>query len=133
MNVLYSIYPNLAVDTDKTPHGSVDLGGNYQLLRAMDNCARVVQSCASSLSSEPGHYVCACEHLSTSTFKCKLGCFKRYLINTLELLPSDVDLWDGKLIRWARLQLPTGQIAHSAWKDSAKVKDSFRVSNIVKV
>ena len=38
-----------------------------------------------------------------------------------------------KIIRWARLLLPNGQVARSAWREKAKSADKVRVSRMIKV
>ena len=38
-----------------------------------------------------------------------------------------------RVIRWARLQLPNGQIAHSAWKEKLKDLEAVRMARNVKV
>jgi hypothetical protein len=41
--------------------------------------------------------------------------------------------WRPALIRWARLQLPTGQIARSAWKENERTDNKLRRARCVKV
>ena len=38
-----------------------------------------------------------------------------------------------RIIRWARLSLPNGQIARSAWREKLKSPDKLRVSRMIKV
>jgi hypothetical protein len=42
--------------------------------------------------------------------------------------------WRGpKIARWARLRLPTGQVARSAWKEKEKAAEKIRRARCVKV
>lgn len=56
----------------------------------------------------------------------------RYLVQMHCEIPPD---WERKLklVKWARLRLPNGQIARSAWKESLKPLHKLRISRNVKV
>jgi hypothetical protein len=43
------------------------------------------------------------------------------------------DTFQPKLRRWARLRLPNGQIARSAWKEKQKALDKVRMARNVRV
>ena len=47
-----------------------------------------------------------------------------------ENIPSE---WKPQVVKWARLQLPNGQIARSAWKKNLKPLRSMHMAWMVKV
>ena len=107
VNAITSILPDLDPHHNKShslPHGSRDLGGGYVLLRAKDNTAREVHLCESTA-------------------------IQVYLSNAGD---SEADVMVTKVVRWARLRVPTGQIARSAWKET-KDLTKLRMSRNVKV
>jgi hypothetical protein len=108
VNALKSIIPGLDHSKDN-PHGSMDLGDQYLLLRARDESAHYIDGEAGRLIRV---YIEDAEH--------KLG-------NVPE------DDWEPKITRWARLRLPNGQIARSAWKENQKALKDVRMSRCVKV
>ena len=103
-NALKAMVPDL--DPPKTlPHGSIDLGNSYILLRAMDNTSRPV--------TPP-------EAAAINTYLRQVG----------EVEVNECDL---RVVRWARLGLPTGQVARSAWKERLKPLDKVRMARNLKV
>ena len=48
-----------------------------------------------------------------------------------DIQDTDDNEWCPVVTRWARLQLPNGQIAHSAWKEKEKAK--VQITRNVKV
>ena len=55
---------------------------------------------------------------------------KEALLKYLEDM-DNLNEWQPMVTRWARLRLPNGQIARSAWKEKEKAK--VRISRNVKV
>lgn len=112
INALYAMIPTLDKDSKtegKLPRGSVDLGDGYVLLRAMDTCRRVI--------TQPEE-----------------AALKDYLSRIPECDPDLLDdRWETTVVRWARLRLPNGQIARSAWKESLKPLEKVRMARNVKV
>ncbi|OBZ79028.1 hypothetical protein A0H81_01464 [Grifola frondosa] len=47
--------------------------------------------------------------------------------------PGAAENWTPEIWRWARLRLPTGQIARSMWKESLKQQDKVRAARNVKI
>jgi hypothetical protein len=87
------------------PRGSHDLGGGYVLLRARDEYPQ------------------------------KLGLAEAAAVREyMEREVGNVDInWVPCLRRWARLWLPNGQIARSAWKEKNKASKHVRMSRNIKV
>lgn len=95
------------LENEKTPpRGSRDLGDGYMLLRATDTAARKIPDC---------------DVAAVTVFFDSAGD------------PIPADIIDFKVIKWARLSLPTGQIARSAWKETQKPLEKSRMSRNVKV
>jgi len=109
VNALKSIIPGLDRSKDNHPRGSMDLGDQYLLLRARDESAR-------SIDGEAGRLI-------------------RVYIENAERELGNVphNDWEPKITRWARLRLPNGQIARSAWKEDRKAMKDVRMSRCVKV
>jgi hypothetical protein len=106
VNALKAIYPDLDEETDTIPRGAVDLGDNFVLLRA----------------KERTFYNLNHEYLTA---------LKIFLLNAYNMvLPEEAPV---SVHRWARLSLPTGQIARSRWKESLKPLDKVRMARNVKV
>jgi hypothetical protein len=108
VNALAAICPALT-QTSHNAHGSLDLGNGYIILRARDQSARYYDGIIGDVIS---NYVMDAEHT----------------------IGNDVDhTWCAHIIFWARLCLPNGQIACSAWKEKAKPIEKLRTSHCVKV
>ncbi|KAF8572886.1 hypothetical protein K439DRAFT_1650085 [Ramaria rubella] len=78
------------------PHGSIDLGGGYILLRAKEQMAHFCNGHAGKLIED---YIQEAEE---------------------ELGREAEDGWPVKVARWAHVRLPTGQVAWSVWKELQK-------------
>jgi hypothetical protein len=105
VNALKAMVPDLEEPINLLPRGSQDLGDGYVLLRAQERYA----SCMTTL-----------EAVALHTY------YHTY----------EQDFSDGhqpKVFRWARLRLPTGQIARSTWKECKKPLTSVRMARNVKV
>ncbi|KAI0827285.1 hypothetical protein BC628DRAFT_1318376 [Trametes gibbosa] len=87
---LMAEYPEFAKDLSELPQGAIDLGNGYILLRARERSMWTVQS--------------PLEQSAVHRFLRSIG---NPVANT----------WAPELFRWARLEVPTGQIARSAWKE----------------
>ena len=106
INALRSILPDLASSGKPWPHGSIDLEGGYVLLRARENRASLMTQSASI----------ALERYFESVGQPLRGNNLGYCC-----------------VRWARLRIPTGQIARSSWKENQKNIMNIRMSRNVKV
>jgi hypothetical protein len=106
VNALKAIIPDLEPDSDALPRGSIDLGDGFILLRARDSAAREMDGRAGAA-------------------------IQRYY---QEQAPDEFNpnSWP-RIIRWARLRLPNGQIARSAWKEKMKPLEAVRMARNVKV
>jgi len=99
VNSLLSIMPELDDSNNGLPHGLVDLGNGYILLRKCSKNATIPRGDEAAAISQflgPGHL---------------LPCIKK----------------------WARLRLPNGQIARSAWREALRPPEQIRISRNVKV
>ncbi|KAJ6557751.1 hypothetical protein B0H19DRAFT_947038 [Mycena capillaripes] len=103
VNALKAMIPDLEPAT-KLPRGSEDLGSGYVLLRAKDEYNQVIHGAQGDAIQEYLEAVTGVE--SPENFR-----------------PS--------LQRWARLRLPNGQIARSAWKEKQKALNKVRMSRNV--
>ncbi|KAI0054683.1 hypothetical protein BV25DRAFT_1816712 [Artomyces pyxidatus] len=111
VNALKAMIPDLEPDTSRLPRGSVSLGAEYVLLRAMDTCARAVR-------------------------RSEAEAIRTYLDERHGQFPSQhTNGWirNPVVTRWARLRLPNGQVARSAWKELCKPLGNVRMSRNVKV
>jgi hypothetical protein len=106
VNALKAIYPELDENTNTIPRGAIDLGDNFVLLRA----------------KERTFYDLNHEYLTAL----RIYLLKAYNMVFPEETPVSVQ-------RWARLSLPTGQVARSRWKESLKPLDKVRMARNVKV
>lgn len=104
INALMAMVPELN-PPQNPPRGSQDIGGGYRLLKAMDSQQRPVSD------SESNAVI-------------------RYYGDNSEAVPIE---WRPLVRRWARLQLPNGQIARSAWKECLKPLKKGRMARMVKV
>jgi len=105
VNALKAMIPDLEPDDNKTPRGAEPLGDGYVLLRAKDSVAR---------------YLHGDENIAVRT----------YFEDTVGNIEPG---WCAHITRWARLQLPNGQIARSAWKEKLKPLEKVRMARNVKV
>ncbi|KAJ7272744.1 hypothetical protein B0H12DRAFT_1007857 [Mycena haematopus] len=105
VNALKSLIPDLEPEA-KLPRGSEDLGGGYILKRAKDEYNQVVRGAQGDA-------------------------IKDYLeAVTGETCP---ETFRPSLQRWARLQLPNGQIVRGAWKEKQKAFNKVRMARNVRV
>lgn len=103
-NALLSIAPDLKKGPKPIPRGAEALGDEYVLLRAKDTTRRRVSEHA--------------EHAITA-----------YLSNRTQHDFSHAEKL--RIVRWARLRLPCGQVARSSWKEG--LRTPLRMSRNVKV
>jgi hypothetical protein len=106
VNALKAIYPDLDEEANTIPRGAIDLGDDYVLLRA----------------KERTFYKLSREYLTA------LEIFLLRAYNMI--LPEGTSV---SVQRWARLSLPTGQVARSRWKENLKPLDKVRMARNVKV
>jgi hypothetical protein len=106
INALKAIIPDLDPLPPAMPRGSKDIGDGFILLRAKDKALQAMQHC---------------ERLA----------FADYLKNTHAVQVPDC--WSPEVVRWARLRLPNGQVARSAWKEKLKPLEKVRMARNVKV
>ena len=104
VNMLKAMIPDLEGPDNSIPRGTKDLGDGYILLRARDRTARQVDVAESQA-------------------------LRRYLQSTHNKdLPEG---WAPKVLRWARLRLPNGQVARSASKEKLKPLERVRMARNV--
>lgn len=106
INALKNIIPQLE-EPVRLPRNSIDLGDGYILLRRRDTTARAV------LPDE-----------------------ERALVSYLQTLSVFTEISSQSqvsVVRWARLRLPTGQIARCLWTEKSKPLDRLRMARNVKV
>jgi hypothetical protein len=106
VNALKAMFPELDEDKNKLPRGAIDLGNEYVLLRAMEQTYYQLSD---------GYLIALRNFLSQS-----------YNVVLEVGVPVAVR-------RWARLHLPTGQVARSYWKESLKPLGKVRAARNVKV
>ena len=105
VNALQAIYPELELIKDSLPRGAKDIGNGYILLRAREKHAHSVRICEAEA-----------------------------LRGFLQLKGQSIpDHWCPSIHRWARLRLPNGQVARSAWKENGKPMEKVRMARNVKV
>ncbi|KAJ6498405.1 hypothetical protein C8R47DRAFT_971893 [Mycena vitilis] len=100
VNALKSLIPDLEPEPG-LPRGADDLGGGYVLLTAKDEYNQVIRGAQGEALRE-------------------------YLEDLRE--ESFPDNFYPSLQRWARLRLPNGQIARSAWKEKQKALEKVRMA-----
>jgi hypothetical protein len=106
INALKAMIPDLDPLPPAMPRGSKDIGDGFILLRAKDKALRAMRDCESQA-------------------------FADYLNNThAQQVPEH---WSPQIVRWARLRLPNGQVARSAWKEKLKPLEKVRMARNVKV
>jgi hypothetical protein len=106
VNALKAILPELDEPKNLLPRGALDLHGGYVLLRAREpSPSLMTDSAAVALR---GYYE-----------------------------EQGQPLTDGgtsyRVVRWARLRIPTGQVARSAWKERLKSARNVRMARNVKL
>lgn len=110
-NALIEMFPELDRNRgDALPRGALDIGDGYVLLRAKE---------------EYGKYVSGDHGVAIAS----------YIVEAETALGNEVPgNWRGpKVVKWARLRLPTGQIARCAWKEKEKAVDTIRRARCVRV
>ena len=106
VNALKVIIPNLKPSKAQIPRGAADINDGYILLRAQDRSPQIL--------------------LDELTIA-----YRSYLE---EAFPGQLDPKSTpRVIWWACLALPNGQIAWSAWKEKAKPWWTLRAAHMVKV
>jgi hypothetical protein len=73
----------------------------------------------------------AMEKHPRSVRECEAAAFRDYMREIEGHTVSDD--WCPSVSRWARLRLPNGQIARSAWKEMLKPLEKLRKARVVKV
>jgi len=106
INALKAMVPDLDPPVNTLPRGAKDIGDGYVLLRAMEKYPRCVRECEAVV-------------------------FRVYMRQTEG--PDVSDDWCPSVSRWARLQLPNGSTAWSAWKEKQKPLERSRIARVVKV
>ena len=110
VNTFLSMFPTFKPSKSDIPRGALDLGGGYILLRAQDRYSRLMKEA------------------EAMAFRTYIQHHSRH-----SLAQFGNDHWPPKIVRWARLRLPNGQIARSRWKEALKPINKIRVSRNVKV
>jgi hypothetical protein len=98
------MFPDLDDAKNTLPRGGINLGNDYVLLRAMDKTY----------------------HKLSHDYSNGLRSFLLEVYNMS--LPEEASI---SIRRWARLQLPTGQVAHSKWKECLKPLEKVRMSRCI--
>ena len=109
VNALIAMVPDLKpsrCDSD-LPHGALDLSGGYVLLWAQDWYSRLMK-------------------------ETEAMALKKY-IQSHHLLTQFGKDWPLKIVHWARLCLPNGQVAMSQWKEALKLINKIQTARNVKV
>ncbi|EIW56360.1 uncharacterized protein TRAVEDRAFT_96811, partial [Trametes versicolor FP-101664 SS1] len=111
-NALKAMIPELdrvATKAKTLPRGAEDLGNGFILLRALDSCPRAVS-------------------------ELEARAFHRYFLAAYPTFVSEINRNDFtfKAHRWARLRLPNGLVARSAWKECNKPLSKLRLARCVK-
>jgi len=106
VNALKAMIPDIEKPKNIIPHGAKDLGRGYVLLRAQEKYPSYMKD------SE-------CQELS------------KYLQKNfgIQMLRN----WQVMVKRWARLRLPNGQVARSAWKEKLKPLEKVRMARNIMV
>ncbi|KII89767.1 hypothetical protein PLICRDRAFT_564772 [Plicaturopsis crispa FD-325 SS-3] len=105
INALKAMIPDLEPPDNVLPRGCKDIGGGFVLLRAKDTSLRLVRL-------PEGQAINA-------------------YLEGAGVARANTDMIH--VVRWARLRLPNGQIARSAWKEKLKPLEKCRMSRNVKV
>jgi hypothetical protein len=107
VNAIKAMKPELDDSADRTPKGSLDLGDGFMLLRAKQR------------------YPTLCTRPESNSI--------RAYMNGVQSDPNDIASAPLKITRWARIRLPTGQVARSAWKENLKPSEKLRMARCIKV
>jgi hypothetical protein len=100
INAIKAIIPTIEPSLNTPPKGSLDLGQGYILLHRRERSARAVRPCKSDTIIQ---YLASNDiHIATAP----------------------------PITRWARLRLPNGQVARSAWKENAMSKQPRMAWNV---
>ncbi|KAF8813455.1 hypothetical protein BYT27DRAFT_7220393 [Phlegmacium glaucopus] len=105
INALKAMIPGLDPLLPVVPRGGKDIGAGFILLRAKDKALRVMRDCERQAHAD-------------------------YLTKAHALQVPEG--WSPEVTRWARLHLPNGQVARSAWKEKLKPLDKVRMARNVK-
>lgn len=105
VNALKAMFLELEPTTGDLPKGARDIGDGYTFLRVLDKTAHPVRPC-------------------------EADAFRVYQREREESVP---DNYCPSVRKWARLRLPNGQIAHSAWKEELKPLEKICMARNVKV
>jgi hypothetical protein len=106
VNALKAIYPELDDEANTIPRGAIDLGDHFVLLRA----------------KERTFYKLDHEYLTA---------LRDFLLKAYNMVLAEET--SVSVQRWARLSLPTGQVARSRWKETLKPLNKVRMARNVKV
>jgi len=106
VNALKAMIPDLEPNLDGLPRNSNNIGDGYIFLRARDASACLIDG-----------------NLGAAIWKF----YEEQGYGDFE------DDWFPHIVRWARLRLPNGQIARSAWKEKLKATKDVRMARNVKV
>ncbi|KAJ7138747.1 hypothetical protein C8R43DRAFT_817736, partial [Mycena crocata] len=106
VNSLKSMIPDLEPTDDVLPRGSIDLKSGYVLLGGKDEYAQQIPGPAGEA-------------------------IKSYLEEAFDT--TYAENLSPNLQRWARLRLPNGQIARSAWKEQGKALKNVRMARNIQV
>jgi hypothetical protein len=106
VNALKAMIPDLEPDPNRLPRGANNIGDGYVFLRARDESACLIDGCEGAAIR--GFY----QESGFGNFDAS---------------------WFPHIVRWARIRLPSGQIARSAWKEKLKPIIGARMSRMVKV
>ncbi|EPQ50059.1 hypothetical protein GLOTRDRAFT_51086 [Gloeophyllum trabeum ATCC 11539] len=103
LSALQAMVPGLVSNDAGLPHGAIDLGDNYTLMRAWDRYAR---------------------HIKGSEARAIQLFLARYETRERQYI---------RVHRWSKVRLPNTQVARSAWKELERSNPNARVSRNVKV
>jgi len=106
VNALKAMIPDLEPNSDSLPRNSNDIGDRYIFLRVRDASACLIDGNAG---------------IAIQTFYEEQG------------FGDFNDDWLPHVVHWARLRLPNGQIARSAWKEKLKPPQDVRMARNIKV
>lgn len=119
-NALQVMVPELDTSSDNAlPRGAIDIEDGYILLRARERYSHPVTTAElQAIRTYRETHPLQDNHIPTNPN------FNRSTVSRLD---------DSYIRRWARLRLPNGQTARSAWKETLKPLDKVRMSRNVKV
>ena len=115
INALIALFPFLDRTPKSNPQNSLDLGDGYVLLRARERTGRLLV--------EIPEYPIIRGYLEQA---------EREQGNLLDDTQPELPI-GARIPRWARLRLPNGQIARSAWKEKSRSFKDSRRARCVKV